>query len=99
MQHLKQQGAQHGIPEQVLEQSVTEGNSLELIVSSWHQATMAAELYILKKEQQDLSHSPLAKRMAEHLVKIFPNNQPAEQPVAQNEVTHVHDPAAEAGSS
>ena len=76
--HMKKQGAQHGIPEELIEQSAKEGHAMELIVSCWHQAKLAAELFIFKKVEQDLSHSPLAKRMAEHLVHMHPNNSPAE---------------------
>ena len=78
MMHMKQQGAQHGIPEEVIEQSVTEGHAMELIVSCWHQAKLAAELLICKKVEQDLSHSPLAQRMAKHLVHTHPNSPPAD---------------------
>ena len=78
MMHMKQQGAQHGIPEEVMEQSVTEGHAMELIVSCWHQAKLAAELLICKKVEQDLSHSPLAQRMAKHLVNTLPSSPPAD---------------------
>ena len=98
MAKMKMQGAQHGIPEEVTELLAREGNTMELIMLSWHQARLAAELYLHTKQRQDLSHSPLAMRMADHLVKSSPN-QPAGQPAGQSEVTQVHAPAEEAGSS
>ena len=97
LQQVKEQGAQFGIPEQMLVQAAIEGNSLEFIVSSYHQAKMAGELYIHTKQEQDLSHSPLARRMAAELVATHTSNNAAEPTGAKDEATHLHDAMAEAG--
>ena len=65
---LKQQGEQLGIPEHLLDQAFKEGHTPAMIISSWHHATMAANMYVLTNKEQDLSHSPLAHKMANHLV-------------------------------
>ena len=80
---MKEQGARHGIPDDVLESAIKEGHPLALIVSSWYQAKTAAQLYSFTKEEQDLSHSPLAARMANHLVQGGTNNTASEAPVTQ----------------
>ena len=96
MKYIKEQGAKHGIPEQMLEQAAIEGHSLELIISSYYQATMAGELLILKKQSTDLSHSPLAQRMADHLVKTYPDTKTTEPTGAKDEATLMHEFAASA---
>ena len=95
--YVKTEGAKHGIPEPILDMAADEGHSMELIISSYHQARMAGELYILKQQDTDLRHSPLAKRMAEHLVTVHTNTNTAETNVAKDEATHMQDFAATAG--
>ena len=63
-----QRGAQYDIPEEVTVQATKEGYAMDAIISNWHLAKMAAEMLFAKQEPQDLTHSPLAMRMADHLV-------------------------------
>ena len=91
------EGAKHGIPEPILDTAANEGHSMQLIISSYHQAKMAGELYILKKQHTDLSHSPLAQRMAEHLVTTYPDTHTTEPTDAKDEASIMHDFAATAG--
>ena len=97
MMLIKEQGAKHGIPEQMLEQAATEGHSLDLIISSYHLAKAAGELLILKQQPTDLNHSPLAQLMAQDLVKMHTNANSAEPSGATDEATHLQDLAATAG--
>ena len=80
---MREQGARHSIPDDVLETALNEGHPLALIVSSWYQAKTAAHLYSFTKKEEDLSHSPLAARMANHLVQRGPANTASEAPAVQ----------------
>ena len=96
---IKTEGAKLDIPEHILDLAATEGHSWELTRASYFQAKMAGELYLAKGQEQDLSHSPLAFKMANFLVQ---SHQAANTPVptvAKDEATTFQDFAAAAGLS